>query len=145
MNEETIIRELYEFERVKEILKTINVSSRKLIRYAELLVPIAEDTAVYCKNLYNNGVGAYKELYFFTNEKIYLIKEINSGIKYQILYKKDINSIEYEISDNDEKFVALKIKFVNDEIIEMGSLEDRGSASVEAYRNVIQYILKTLT
>ncbi|PEP09844.1 DUF3908 family protein [Bacillus wiedmannii] len=115
-----------------------------LIRYAELLVPVSEDLKVYGKNLFNKGEGIKKELYFFTKDKIYLIKETNAGIDYQILYTKNIQNIEYKISDNDEKVVILRIEFSNSEIVEMKSVDDSGTASLETYRDTIQSILQTL-
>ncbi|MBJ7997710.1 DUF3908 family protein [Bacillus cereus] len=144
MSEETVVREFYEYERVKEIVNGLDHKARKLIKYAELLVPVSEDLKVYGKNLFNKGEGIKKELYFFTKDKIYLIKETNAGIDYQILYVKNIRNIEYKISDNDEKVVILRVEFSNSEIVEMKSVDDSGTASIETYRDTIQSILQTL-
>ncbi|MDM5434394.1 DUF3908 family protein [Bacillus hominis] len=144
MKEDTVIREFYEFEFVEEALMRRGVIGHKLLKYAKKLVPISEDIKVYSKNLYTNEAGVKKELYFFNIDKIYILKEVNAGINYRILYKKDINNIEYKISDNDEKIVILKIKFSNGEMVEMNSVSDRGGESLEIYRDIIQHILQSL-
>ncbi|KKZ90934.1 hypothetical protein B4147_0297 [Bacillus wiedmannii] len=144
MGGETIAKELYEFERIKEILKKQSFTERRIAKYMDKFIPDHEGMTVYGKNVISEEPGAKIELYFFTSDKIYVVKEIDTGIKYQLMYTKDINHIDYEISDADEKIVTLKIKLLNGELLTLSSVNDRGAGSLLSYRNMIEHIVKTL-
>ncbi|MEX0139152.1 DUF3908 family protein [Bacillus nitratireducens] len=144
MGGETIAKDLYEFERIKEVLKRQSFTERKIAKYMDKFIPDHEGMAVYGKNVVNQEPDAKIELYFFTSDKVYAIKEVETGIKYQLMYTKDINHIDYEISDDDEKIVTLKIKFSNGELLTLSSVNDRGAESLVSYRNMIEHIVTTL-
>ncbi|WP_001287387.1 ArpU family phage packaging/lysis transcriptional regulator [Bacillus cereus] len=126
---------------------TVRQSLRALEKYRMLMLSVDDEylpkvTATYsltppCNT--NEFHSSTENIIDFVNrecERDTYMKTIWKGINRMPVESRELIVMKYMERDKLYDFEVYN---------QMGSLEDRGSASVEAYRDVIQYILKTLT
>lgn len=135
----------YEFVEVKRILRGFSGEKgflyRKMIKLAESVLPLDKFKYIYSKNLVSYDDNIFAELYFFTDDKVYILKEENKDINLQILNIKDVKNIDFTISDKDPDIVKLNIEFDKGIIVKFDSLADSNSEWSREYKNIILLIL----
>ncbi|HFK1726892.1 DUF3908 family protein [Bacillus cereus] len=135
----------YEFVEVKRMLWGFSGDKgflyRKMINLAESILPLEKFKYIYSKNLVNYDDNIFAELYFFTDDKVYILKEENKDINLLILNIKDVKNIDFTISDQDSDVVKLNIEFDKGVIIKFDSLADSNSEWSREYKKIIMLIL----
>ncbi|MGX5430465.1 DUF3908 family protein [Bacillus cereus] len=118
---------------------------KKMIKHMEALVPLEDVKIVYSKGLHNDDEEFPKEFYFFTEKKVFIVKEINNSIKLQVIFNIQVKDINFNILNDNQNLVELNVLYDNGTEIRFHSLEDSNHHWKSEYRKQLEEIFKLYT